>query len=175
MSKELQAEISQWDGRSKAEIDAVFHRWRDRPDFVAQLVKGLLDPAQTIAATWLIKRGIEAKVIAARDVEDAVIRSIEGLEHTDAKLHVLQILPALQIPQGQAQNVERFVRECLASPNKFLSTWAYSGFHALATRFPEYRQEVTEILETGMRDGPPATKARIRNLMKQGFPGQSAP
>ena len=83
MSKELQAEIIQWDGRSKAQIESIFERWRDQPEFVAQLMVALADPGHTIAATWLIKRSIEAKVFAAREVEDAVITSIDRLEHTE--------------------------------------------------------------------------------------------
>lgn len=166
--QELEAEIVEWDGRSKSGIEAIYRKWLDQPNFLDHLVKLIQSETMQVGATWLLKRGIESGAFDGESIADDVLGSLDRLSMTDAKLHVLQVMHRLPIPAMEKRNVERFLRDCLDASNKFVSTWAYSGFHALADRYPEYRDEVSELLKAGLRDGPASTRARIRKHLVQG-------
>ncbi len=61
------------------------------------------------------------------------------------------------------------MRKCLEDDNKFVRAWAYNGFYELAKQYPEYRTEAGQLFEMALRDEAASVKARVRNVMKQGF------
>ena len=162
--------LASWDGRSRADIEALYQRAHADPGLAPALCRLLDDGAQTVGATWLLKRALEAGAIEPGEVERSILGALGRLQAPEAALHVLQILDRLYIAPARKTAVRRFVFACFESPNKFVSAWAYSGLHALASAFPAYRAEALEIMEMGLRDGPASTRARIRQLQKRGFP-----
>ncbi|MEO1037450.1 MAG: hypothetical protein AAFX44_17970 [Pseudomonadota bacterium] len=166
---ELTAALADWDGRSKAAIQTIYATWAGDPDLPALLVESAAREDLQVAATWLLKHGIENRSINVADVQVDLLRVLDRITASDACLHVLQIIDRFQIPKTTRRRVERFVRRCLAAENKFLLTWAYAGFHALASQHAEYREEVSELLEHAEATGSAATRARVRKLKAQGF------
>ena len=87
--------------------------------------------------------------------------------HWECKLHVLQCLPYLEIPESESASLERFLDACLESDNKFVRAWAYNGFSELSLRFPRYRERVDGLLARAATSEAASVRARIRNILKR--------
>ena len=75
----------------------------------------------------------------------------------------------LPVAEGQRVQVEAFLRQALVSEQKFVRAWAYDGFYQLAKQYPEYQQEAMSFFAMAMDDEVASVKARVRNIIKQGF------
>ncbi len=165
----LEQAIRAWDGKSADDIEAVYLRHEGQSDLVASLLELSSNPELETGATWLLKRHLErGGRLDAGAIAD-LFALAPGLQTWEARLHLLQGLLYLRIPESEQPRLEAFVRKCLADPNKFVRAWAYNGFYELARQYPQYRNEAAKLFEMAMRDEAASVKARVRNLLRQGF------
>ncbi|MDE0138271.1 MAG: hypothetical protein OXM57_07155 [bacterium] len=162
----LSEEIASWDGKSSAILQLTYQCHSDEDGFLATVLEHISDVALQRAATWLLKRHLEdgnsLSVAACR----AVFRGLSVQEHWEAKLHILQCLPYVDIPEDDIVGLEQFLDACLESERKFVRAWAYNGFNELALRFPRYREEVDAMLARAGESESASVRARIRNMRK---------
>tara|TARA_R110002073_G_scaffold317798_2_gene491492 strand:+ start:376 stop:879 length:504 start_codon:yes stop_codon:yes gene_type:complete len=165
----IEQEIASWDGKSAADIKAIYDAHSAEADFSDTIIALSLTDACEKGATWLLKAWLEA----GNNLEQAQIAKIYGsldqLKNWEARLHVLQSIPFMSIADAQRINVYNFLRNTLIDQNKFVRAWSYNGFFELSRQHSEYINETRQYFEMAMRDEAPAVKARIRNIMKKGF------
>lgn len=162
----IQREITNWDGKSVDDLQAVYDRHSQDAGFGAELVRLLESPVSQSGASWLLKRYLElGNVLKVAEVR-AVFQTLSHLEDWQAKLHLLQCLAYLTVGKRDVTLVEPFLRGCLENKNKFVRAWAYNGFYELALQHPKCQTEVDQLLERGMQDEAASVKARIRNIRK---------
>ena len=165
----LEQAIRAWDGKSADDIEAVYLRHADDSGFVADLVDLSSRHDLETGATWLLKRHLErGGRLNPRETGDWLALAAE-LQAWEARLHLLQALLYLSIDDADRPRLEAFLRHCLTDRNKFVRAWAYNGFYLLAKRFSEYRDEAEKLFELGQRDEAASVRARIRNILRQGF------
>ena len=159
-------EIASWDGKSATALQSTYERHGDEEDFVATVLEHIADVALQRAATWMLKRHLEAGNSVSAGVSRAILGVLSDQEHWESKLHLLQCLPHLEIPEDESAGLERFLDSCLESDNKFVRAWAYNGFNELALRFPRYREEVNLMLARAIESEAASVRARIRTILK---------
>ncbi|MYC83381.1 MAG: hypothetical protein F4X19_15015 [Acidobacteria bacterium] len=162
----LWEEIASWDGKSAAALQSTYERHSDEEDFLATILEHIADVELQRAATWLLKRHLEAGNPLYPGGSLAILGVLSDQEHWESKLHILQCLPFLDIPEDESPGVEEFLDSCLESDNKFLRAWAYNGFNELSLRFPRYREEVNLMLAKAVESEAASVRARIRNILK---------
>ncbi len=165
----LEQAIRAWDGKSADSIEAVYLRHEGESGFAESLVELSGRPELETGATWLLKRHLERGGRLGDGETAALFALASDLQSWEARLHLLQGLLYLRIPEAERQPLETFVRGCLTDPNKFVRAWAYNGFYELARQYPQYREEAGKLFEMAMRDEAASVKARVRNIMQQGF------
>ena len=166
----LRDAIARWDGTSVATIGSVFERYGDKPRFASSLVKLLGDAACELGATWLLKKHLESGGRLSGKTTSQLWTTAGAFKEWGSKLHVLQSMVHLTVPERDKKCVEALLRECLNDKNKFVRAWAYSGFYELAAAHPEYRDEAGVLLMAGLEEEAPSVRARIRRLMKEREP-----
>jgi len=162
----LSEEIASWDGKSAAVLESTYERHGAHDDFVATILAHLSDVELQRAATWLLKRHLEVGNSLSVAECRAVFGGLSVQEHWESKLHILQCLPYLDIPEDDIVGLERFLDACLESERKFVRAWAYNGFNELALRFPRYREKVDGMLARAAESESASVRARIRNMRK---------
>ena len=166
MNSDLSEEIASWDGKSAAALQSTYERHRDEESFVATILTHVADVELQRAATWLLKKHVEA----GNPLSDADCRVIfDGLavqRHWESKLHLLQCLPSLSVSEDDCVRLETFLDACLKSDKKFVRAWAYNGFNELTLRFPRYREKVDGLLARAIESESASVRARIRNILK---------
>ncbi|XOV90763.1 MAG: hypothetical protein ACFHX7_18450 [Pseudomonadota bacterium] len=161
--------LENWDGKSSSDIVAIYHRFCQEKHFVPRIIELAQHKTLEKGATWLLKHHLENKhKLNAREIA-SVYKLAQELENWEARLHILQCVPYMPIGAVEKRGVELFLRDCLVDRNKFVRAWAYNGFYEMSLQYPEYTEETKKLCEMGMRDEAPSVKARIRNIMKNGF------
>ena len=169
MPHRFEADVKAWDGKSKTAIEQVYDRACTSSTFLQDVLALFSEADAQVGATWLLKKHLDSgnEIDAADTIP--VFRMLDRLEHWEACLHVLQCLPAFSVPSRYKKKTETFLRRCLADENKFVRAWAYNGMYELAKQYPQYRVEVSQLLETALEDEPASVKARVRRCVANWF------
>lgn len=165
----LQQALLSWDGKSVSDIAAIYEGYSTNKNFTSYLIQLLTDGSSQKGASWLLKRFFESGGSLSDGQISQVYSQLHCLEHWETKLHILQVISYMPVPELQKEQVEVFIRECLISDHKFVKAWAYSGFYELARQYPELQQEVMEFMQLALKDEPASVKARVRKLLVKGF------
>lgn len=166
MTKTLSEEIASWDGKSAAALQSTYERHSAEENFVATILAHIADVELQRAATWLLKKHLEVGNSLSAAGCRAVFDSLSVQEHWESKLHILQCLPYLDIPEDDSVGLGKFLDACLESDSKFVRAWAYNGFNELSLRFPRYREKVDGLLARAIESESASVQARIRNILK---------
>ena len=118
-----------------------------------------------IAGTGLLKRYQERGAKFSSAVVARLLDLLSSAQHWEAALHLLQMLPHLpMIPLSQADALCDSLRDLARHSNKFVRAWAYGGLHRLAQLYPEYRGEISPLLDEAAHREPASVRARLRQL-----------
>ncbi|NIB42821.1 hypothetical protein HBA55_24655 [Pseudomaricurvus alkylphenolicus] len=164
----LRTDIAGWDGKSSADIEKLYLKHNPSAELVDGLLSLMAIPETSKGSSWLLKHHLENGGSLEVQQRAELIKQLLPMDDWQSQLHLLQCLPYVTFPARQKKKVERFLRGCLGSENKFVRTWSYNGFYLLADQFPEYREEAQQFLQMALRDEAASVKARIRNIIKQG-------
>jgi len=164
----LQQEILSWDKKSKAVIQSVHDRFGHDSQFLGQLVALLETPEAQCGATWLIKHHVENGLGLPDAKQVAVIlNQAQDMAEWTSRLHVLQAIHHMQIPDSSRETANRLFRSLLDDPNKFVRAWAYSALAWLATQYEQYREEVFLLLHEGLDvEVAGSIRARLNKALK---------
>jgi len=169
MVMSIKQKIDSWDGKSVNDLEAIYSSYSEDGFFVKNIIELAKNEAQQKGVTWLLKRHLEnGNKIEANEIS-VIYVNLPELVYWEAKLNILQCIHFMPIAESETKQVEIFLRNCLTETNKFVRAWAYNGFYEISVQYPEYKKETKQFFEMAMRDEVPSVKARIRNIMKNGF------
>ena len=106
MTSALSEEIGSWDGKSAAALQSTYERHRGEEDFVATILRHVAEVESQRAATWLLKRYVEAGNSLSAVECRTVIGVLSDQDHWESKLHILQCLPHLDIREEDCLGLE---------------------------------------------------------------------
>ncbi len=167
----MKFEIAAWDYKTMPVIRSVYGNYSKRPNFVEELVHLMGGVKTEVGASWLLKHHLDndGKGLTP-ELIDEIYTNINALTHWGARLHVLQCMNRMPIPDSHLETIEEFIRTCVVDENKFVRAWTYAGIHALATQHESYREEAMEMIEEAAQEDTAASvRARCRKLIEQGF------
>ena len=119
-----------------------------------------------IGATWLIKDLLERGAKPPARFGGTLISLLKHVQAEDAKLHVLQSLPYVELPPSQHKSLFAMLRGLLKLEHKFVRAWAYNGLAMVANAAPSYRSEVRALFNTAEKKEAASVRARIRHARK---------
>ena len=160
----LQDELVHYNGGPAEELARIYTAYHDDGQFVDSLIAAMSSLSSEHSSSWLLKRYLEQGSRLNEKQTSQLFALAPQLQNWQATLHLLQMLPMIDIPADSAAGLETFLHHCLQGKNKFLRAWAYGGFYRLGQQHEQYRSEAEDLLDRAMQGEPPAIKARIRRL-----------
>jgi hypothetical protein len=162
----LTAAIDAWDGKSKAMIAAVHEELAGADaDYLPLLVDYVAEDALSDGATWLLKHALENGT-RAKDLPDISAALVAAAHSTrwPTQLHMLQILPALDLSGQLRPAAQGLVFGALSSKRAMLRAWAYTGADQLAAQHADLRMRVMQILDRARSEETAASvQARLKH------------
>lgn len=162
----LHSDIKKCDEKSIKDLEDLYNRSDISASTLPILIDLIQAPQHQVAASWLLKHYLEEGGALKPDQVLVLYESLLQLEKWQARLHILQIMQYMPMPQQVKMPLVHFLRLQLGDSNKFIRAWAYNGFFLLANSFPEYQKEVNECFELALKDEAPSVKARIKQIMR---------
>ena len=156
-----------WDGKDTRELEAVFEEYRKDPAFLADLVHLTDTPTRQQGTTWLLKHHFDTRKTALpADLVAEHISQFPMVQDWQARLHILQYLEHLDLPEDAKATVCTFVDQSLGSDRTFVRAWAWHGLVVLAERYPERRAAALDRLkEAQAAETAGSVKVRIRKAL----------
>ena len=165
----LATAIRNWDGKSADDIARVYEEFAGRKNFVGSLVSYLEQEELQLGASWLLKAWCTDGKKLSGEQTTRLLATLPALQSWGGRLHCLQCLDFLAIPDACEQPLEQFLRRQLTHENSFVRAWAYNGYAVLSRKNSAYRKETESLFEMAMRDEPASVKARIRQVRKKNW------
>lgn len=166
MTTALIEKMAAWDGKSVAVLQSAYERHHAEENFVTTILEHLAKVEAQRAATWLLKKHLEAGNTLTAAESRAIVGGLSLQEHWESKLHMLQCIRWLNIAEEDCAALERFLDAGVRSDSKFVRAWAYNGFNELSLRFPRYRKMTDRMLAQASESEAASVRARIRNILK---------
>lgn len=163
----LKNDILAWDGKSAAQIEAVYRARCEQRGFIRALIALADDRACHSGLTWLLKHHVEKTgyTPSAGQVR-ALLALATATTFWQARLHVLQMIDALSFDDGDVDDALRLASDCTEADEIFVRAWAYYGLAALAATYPQHRTAVRARLELAMtRENRASAKVRLRKAL----------
>ncbi|SDR23254.1 hypothetical protein SAMN04515695_3617 [Pseudovibrio sp. Tun.PSC04-5.I4] len=145
---ELREDLSTWSGKSNSAISEIYARHHEEPNYLARLV-GLISQQDTErGASWLLKHHFDqGGGSLPTPIVYKVYSSLPTLGHWEAKLHILQCMEHLPIPEAHRDTVEQFLKTEMLAERTLVRAWSYYALALFTQRFPENLEESYDLLE----------------------------
>ena len=121
------------------------------------------DMSLQVGATWVLKHLAEQGTTPHGQQGEKLLRLLGRPLAPDALLHVLQILPHIEIEAVQQGVLRDALLPLIKSKHALVRAWAYNGLGILAARDSSFRHEVQTLFDHAERSETAAMKARIRH------------
>ncbi len=118
------------------------------------------------ASTWLLKRMLADGSALSPAQTELVLAVLLRECHWEARLHVLQMMGDLWVPDSMLPKLWNALRDQLKDTNKFIRAWAYFGAAVIADQHPAYRDNVLALLAKGAMEEAASVRARLRWIRK---------
>ncbi len=165
----LEHDILAWDKKSKAAIQAVHDKHVTEGNFLSDLISLTGKSGTQCGATWLIKHHVE-NGLEDPNAEQVtqIISNLGEMDEWTSRLHVLQAVHHMKIPEGIHETANQYFRSSLNDDNKFVRAWAYSTLGHLACQYAQYREEIFLLLHDGLdREIAGSVRARLNKALKE--------
>lgn len=168
MAMDLYAELDAFDGKHTEELESLASRVPKTTETIDRLcsIAEESEARLQVAATWIVKRWGEQKVMYAAEQATRLIDLIGQVAPWEANLHLLQVLPALSIPSSRKGRLQNALMQGLSHSNKFVRAWSYNGLIVLADQHEEFRESVKSLLARVTEEEAASVRARVRNAIK---------
>lgn len=161
--------LANWDGKDTAYLSALYQHSREEHSFLDDLLSLLAVDNLQSGATWLIKAYCADGGQMSEAQVELLYSRLLGITSWQAKLHLLQSMSYIVIPDHHKSLLEHFARQCMDDKHTFVCAWSYHAFFHLANTHTEYRAEAVRLFDDAVENGSASVKARVRTLRKQGF------
>ena len=166
----IRTDLAAFDGKQTDVLEALAAKCTPEPGLISELCTlAQKDEARLpAAATWMLKRFQEQGHVCSEEETAGLLGLFGSVGPWEAKLHLLQMLPGLVIPEDRAPALWTLVKGegFLQAPNKFVRAWSYNALAVLATQHPAYRKDAAALLAAAQEDEAASVRARIRNTLK---------
>jgi len=170
---DLNDTIAAWDGKSVDAITRIYNAHNRTAEFGSELINCLGDPESERGVTWLIKHHLEQGWITQDSGPEpheivTMVNALPAFTHWEARLHVLQCLDHLDIPESATAPLATYLETAITDTAKFVRAWAYHGWCVLAEQHPAYLPHAVALLEAAqISESAASVKVKVRRALQK--------
>ncbi len=157
--------LDQYDGKRIAPFEEIANALSIRPDALEQ-VTAIIDSDHEhahVGGTWILKRLIELGLETPAGLCQDIIRWLEIATDKNSRLHLLQILDRIELPDDYHARLYAVATEYATDRNTLVRAWAYNAIALIGVANPDYKDDALTKLKTAASSDAPSVNARIRN------------
>jgi hypothetical protein len=164
----LKRQLEDWDGKHVEYLKSVYLDHSASESFFDQLIDwSNADPDLQTACTWLIKHHYNEKESLTASQVRSLLQIGDQMKHWEAQLHVLQLIPMMDIDAAMAETTEPFVRQSLSAENKFVKAAAYEAYFEIVKQVPELKTEFRLLCEEAYEKESASVRVKLRRILQK--------
>jgi len=162
---DLKERLRKWDGKHTNYLIAIYRQQVDDPAFINAIIQLYLKHIELQpATTWIIKHFVDNGDKLNQAQIDKILSGVNSLEHWEAQLHILQLIPKFQLSTKNAEYIEPFVREKLTTEKKFVKASAYEAYYEIVKAYPALTNEFRILCEEALANESASVRAKVRKI-----------
>ncbi len=162
---DLEEKLRRWDGKHTNYLIAIYQQQVYDSAFVDAIIQLYLKHIELQSATtWIIKHFVDNGNKLNQAQIDKILSEVNMLEHWEAQLHILQLIPQFQVSTKNAESVEPFVREKLTSEKKFVKAAAYEAYYEIVKVYTALANEFRILCEEALANESASVRAKVRKI-----------
>ena len=169
MAKTLLDKLTGGDRRSIGRAEEVVERVLKQPALFGQLMTGLrdLDPLVRMRAADVAEKASLKQPELLRPFRAELLRLLDEATQQELRWHMAQMVPRLPLSSKERLRAASALRRYLEDPSSIVKTCALQALAEIAAGEASLQPEVKALLQTAVRTGTAAMKARSRKLLSQ--------
>ncbi len=168
MNQQLASHLKFWDGVHMDSLKSIYERKKGEAGFLNEIISLLKDhPELEIQTTWLLKHHLDTKGKFSEEQLEEIYLLFPKCSDWAAQLHLLQMIPVLNLKGTLLLSIEDPVQELLDSKNKFLKAAAYEAFYCLCKSDPLKLQEFILRVQSALEFESASVKVKLRRILKE--------
>ena len=162
------AAIAAFDGKRTDILESIVSKVDATPEVLQSLCDLACSEESRIqsAASWLLRRYSQAGATLSPKQTEQLLRVLTRDSHWEARLHVLQMMGDLALPQACIEKLWSTLAEQTNDDNKFIRAWSCHGLAVIADQHPLFQERALTLLAAGEHDQAASVRARIRRIRK---------
>jgi len=168
-SKSLLARLTGGDRRSIGQADEIAALVLKQPALIGELMTGLrdLDPLVRMRAADAAEKASLKQPALLRPFREELLRLLDEASQQEVRWHLAQMLPRLPLTQKQRLRAALSLRRYMEDSSSIVKTCALQALAEIAAEDASLQLQVKALLQTAIKTGTAAMKARSRKLLRQ--------
>lgn len=166
--KEFVGYLLEWDNKHTDYLKHIYSEYINKSNFISITIKLFLkDESLEHPTSWLIKYHYDNKNTLAKEDVKSILLNIKNLKYWGSELHILQIIPKIQLTTRLAEKIEFEICNKLKSKNKFVRAAAYEAYLEIVRVIPELKEEFRTVCNDAIERESASVKVKIKRVLKQ--------
>lgn len=138
-----------------------------KPALVQEIMGCLLDNDRTVSgrAAYVMMRVSQKRPELLHPYKKLLLGEVAAISLWNLRYQLCKVIPKLNLTRSEIAQAFDLYQSFLADKSGAVRSFSLSGLAELAMLDPELRPEAIEIIESQMRTGTPAMRARGRNTL----------
>ena len=160
--------LFKWDKKHTDYLKSIYRANIHKPSFIQLLIDlYLTNTPSELPASWLIKHYCDAGETLTQVQVEQILNNLDALTDWGSRLHILQIIPKIQLTEHLAMQIEPEIRKLLTSDNKFVKAAAYEACFEVVQVIPAFRDEFKRICEGALASESASVKVKIKRILNK--------
>ena len=160
--------LFKWDKKHTDYLKSIYRANIHNPSFIQLLIDlYLTDTPSELPASWLIKHYCDAGETLTQVQVEQILNNFDALTDWGSRLHILQIIPKIQLTEHLAKQIEPEIRKLLTSDNKFVKAAAYEACFEVVQVNPAFTNEFKSICEGALASESASVKVKIKRILNK--------
>jgi HEAT repeat protein len=157
------------DLRSIGRVNEVVEEVINNPDIFTDLIRGMLheDPVVRMRAADAVEKVTRRHPEYLLRFKTMILGQVAGLKQQEVRWHVAQIIPRLNLDQGEKRAAVEILFEYLEDQSRIVQTNALQSLVDLTQDDDALRPRAMNAVRKASRTGSPAVKNRAKKLLKK--------
>jgi HEAT repeat protein len=155
------------DRRSIGRSEEVVADVLTKPELFAAVFGGMLhdDPLVRMRSADAVEKITAEHPTYLAPYKKILLEEIAAIEQQEVRWHVAQMIPRLELNEGETEQAVEILRGYLNDKSKIVKTMSLQALADLAGQRPQLSPEVVALLKEAVETGSPAMRSRGKKLL----------
>jgi hypothetical protein len=165
---QLKKLLQNWNQNQVEELKTLYTEQHLNPEFMTSIVELFIEERTLeISASWLIKQHYDNKGILNSDQLEQVMGRLSQLNHWESELHLLQIIPKLELSPRLVEILEPELGSRLQSKYTFVRASAFAAYAEIVAYIPELKTEFKAKCLLAAEHEKPSVMVKINRIISK--------